>query len=98
MHRLTTIRAIVCLSSLTPATLLYAAADPQVEARAMVTSWPHPLKDPLRLVASPLKLSATPVRSDLPPPLLGEHTAEVLGDWLAHTPERLSELRARGIV
>lgn len=32
MHRLTTIRAIVCLSSLTPATLLYAAADPQVEA------------------------------------------------------------------
>ncbi|AUF96502.1 hypothetical protein CXQ80_12030 [Pseudomonas sp. 02C 26] len=32
MHRLTTIRAIVCLSSLTPVTLLYAAADPQVEA------------------------------------------------------------------
>ena len=32
MHRLTTIRAIVCLSSLTPATLLYAAVDPQVEA------------------------------------------------------------------
>jgi crotonobetainyl-CoA:carnitine CoA-transferase CaiB-like acyl-CoA transferase len=63
-----------------------------------VQRWAHPLADQVDLVASPLKLSATPVRSDLPPPLLGEHTAEVLGDWLAHTPERLSELRARGIV
>ena len=73
-------------------------ADPQVQERGMVQTWQHPLADAVDLVASPLKLSATPVRSDLPPPLLGEHTAEVLGDWLAHTPERLSELRARGIV
>ena len=73
-------------------------ADPQVQQRGMVQTWQHPLADAVDLVASPLKLSATPVRSDLPPPLLGEHTAEVLGDWLAHTPERLSELRARGIV
>ena len=72
--------------------------DPQVQERGMVQTWQHPLADAVDLVASPLKLSATPVRSDLPPPLLGEHTAEVLGDWLAHTPERLSELRARGIV
>jgi crotonobetainyl-CoA:carnitine CoA-transferase CaiB-like acyl-CoA transferase len=69
-----------------------------VQQRGMVQRWAHPMADQVDLVASPLKLSATPVRSDLPPPLLGEHTAEVLGDWLAHTPERLSELRARGIV
>jgi crotonobetainyl-CoA:carnitine CoA-transferase CaiB-like acyl-CoA transferase len=49
-------------------------ADPQVQQRGMVTEWPHPLKDGLRLVASPMKLSATPVRTDLPPPLLGQHT------------------------
>jgi len=73
-------------------------ADPQVQQRGMVQTWQHPLADAVDLVASPLKLSATPVRSDLPPPLLGEHTAEVLGDWLALVPERLSELRARGIV
>ena len=58
-------------------------ADPQIEARDMVTHWQHPLKNDLALVASPIKLSATPVRTPglggLPPPLLGEHTGEVLG-------------------
>ena len=73
-------------------------ADPQVQERGMVQTWQHPLADAVDLVASPLKLSATPVRNDLPPPLLGEHTAGVLGDWLALTSERLSELRGRGIV
>ncbi|OGB32215.1 MAG: CoA-transferase [Burkholderiales bacterium RIFCSPLOWO2_02_FULL_66_35] len=73
-------------------------ADPQVQQRGMVQTWQHPLADAVDLVASPLKLSATPVRNDLPPPLLGEHTAGVLGDWLALTSERLSELRDRGIV
>ncbi|MBE0587065.1 MAG: CoA transferase [Hydrogenophaga sp.] len=73
-------------------------ADPQVQERGMVQTWQHPLAEAVDLVASPLKLSATPVRNDLPPPLLGEHTAVVLGDWLALTPDRLSELRGRGIV
>ena len=45
--------------------------DPQVRQRGMVDSWSHPLEPALRLVASPMKLSATPVRTDLPPPLLG---------------------------
>ena len=73
-------------------------ADPQVEARAMVTSWPHPLKDPLRLVASPLKLSATPVRSDLPPPLLGQHTDEVLQSVLNYSPAQVAELKKQQVV
>ena len=42
--------------------------------------------------------TATPVRSDLPPPLLGQHTAEVLHDWLNAPTERWSELQQRGIV
>ncbi|WP_421953437.1 CaiB/BaiF CoA transferase family protein [Polaromonas sp.] len=68
-------------------------ADPQVEARNMVTHWQHPVKDDLRLVSSPIKLSATPVRADLPPPLLGQHTDEVLRSVLNYSEDKLSELR-----
>ena len=73
-------------------------ADPHVQQRAMVQRWQHPLADTVDLVASPLKLSATPVRNDRPPPMLGEHTADVLTDWLDASADRLSALRQRGIV
>ena len=73
-------------------------ADEHVRSRGMVHGWTHPLADTLDLVASPLKLSATPVRNDLPPPLLGQHTAEVLNDWLGDSPQRWSELQRRGVV
>ncbi len=76
--------------------------DPQVQHRGMVHRWQHPLADEVDLVASPLKLSATPVRADLPPPTLGQHTGEVLSEWLSLSPqetqERLSSLRERRIV
>ncbi|GAA6142810.1 CaiB/BaiF CoA-transferase family protein [Hydrogenophaga sp. 5NK40-0174] len=73
-------------------------ADPQVLARGMVTQWQHPMADRLSLVASPMKLSATPVRADMPPPLLGQHTQEALSDWIDLPSERLAELREKGIV
>ena len=77
-------------------------ADPHVQQRGMVQTWQgehaHPLADAVQLVASPLKLSATPVRSEMPPPLLGQHTAQVLADWLGAGEQRLAELRGRGIV
>jgi crotonobetainyl-CoA:carnitine CoA-transferase CaiB-like acyl-CoA transferase len=53
-------------------------ADPQVQARNMVHTWQHPLGGDVRLVASPIKMSLTPPRTDLPPPTLGQHTDEVL--------------------
>jgi crotonobetainyl-CoA:carnitine CoA-transferase CaiB-like acyl-CoA transferase len=53
-------------------------ADPQVHARGMVTHVDHPLAGDIRLVASPIKMSATPPQTRRPPPLLGEHTDEVL--------------------
>jgi len=56
-------------------------ADPQVLARGMTVRIPHPLTDELTLVASPIKLSATPVQYRRPPPLLGEHTEEVLREY-----------------
>jgi crotonobetainyl-CoA:carnitine CoA-transferase CaiB-like acyl-CoA transferase len=73
-------------------------ADPQVQERGMVTEWAHPFKDGLRLVASPMKLSATPVRTDLPPPLLGQHTTQVLRDVLNYPDEKLSDLKEGKVI
>jgi crotonobetainyl-CoA:carnitine CoA-transferase CaiB-like acyl-CoA transferase len=53
-------------------------ADAQVQARGMTVDLPHPLAERVTLVASPMKLSATPVQYRRPPPLLGQHTDEVL--------------------
>ncbi|MEO8389841.1 MAG: CaiB/BaiF CoA-transferase family protein [Polaromonas sp.] len=73
-------------------------ADPQIEARKMVTEWQHPVKNNLKLVSSPIRLSATPVRTDLPPPLLGQHTEEVLRGVLNYSDARLSELKGGKII
>lgn len=57
--------------------------DPQVRARAMRVAMPHPLApEPVDLIASPLKFSDTPVNYRHAPPTLGQHTDEVLADWL----------------
>ncbi len=56
-------------------------ADPHVRARGMVLTMAHPLQPGLELVASPMKLSATPVTLRRPPPLLGEHTDQVLAEF-----------------
>ena len=74
-------------------------ADPQVRHRGMVQSWSHPLSEsPVELVASPIKLSATPVRADRTPPLLGQHTDEVLAQWLGADDARVAELRRAGAI
>ena len=72
-------------------------ADPQVRERGMTVAMPHPLTDSLRLVASPIKLSATPVQYTRPPPLLGEHTAEVLAA-AGLNDAQIAGLRASGVV
>jgi len=72
--------------------------DPQVIARAMVQSWAHPHRNNLELVASPLKFSKTPVQSRNPPPLLGQHTEEVLKDLLHLSDARLQTLRDQKII
>ena len=76
-------------------------ADPHVQDRGMVSQWAHPARQDLRLVASPMKLSATPVRGPsqgLPPPLLGQHTEEVLRSVLCLDEAQVSELKARKII
>jgi crotonobetainyl-CoA:carnitine CoA-transferase CaiB-like acyl-CoA transferase len=72
-------------------------ADPQVQARGMTVELPHPLADRVKLVASPMKLSATPVQYRRPPPLLGEHTDAVLLE-AGLDREEIAALRATGVL
>ncbi len=73
-------------------------ADPQVHARGMVTTWEHPIQAGLKLVSSPIKMSQTPVRQDLPPPMLGQHTGEVLSEVLGWSPAQQATLRSKGVI
>ena len=73
-------------------------ADPQIEARNMVTHWQHPVQSDLKLVSSPIKLSVTPVRTDLAPPLLGQHTDEVLRKVLNYSKAQLSDLKHKEVI
>jgi crotonobetainyl-CoA:carnitine CoA-transferase CaiB-like acyl-CoA transferase len=72
-------------------------ADPQVAARKMTTTITHRHADALELVSSPIKLSATPVQTRRPPPLLGEHTHEILAE-IGVTLEQQSRLQALGVI
>ena len=73
-------------------------ADPHVNDRQMVNTWQHPVQPDLKLVASPIKMGRTPVRQDLPPPLLGQHTQDVLSDLLGYDPSRQQALRDKGVI
>jgi crotonobetainyl-CoA:carnitine CoA-transferase CaiB-like acyl-CoA transferase len=52
--------------------------DPQALARGLIVEIQHPTLDVVRSIANPVRLSSTPVFYRLPPPLLGEHTREIL--------------------
>lgn len=69
-------------------------ADPQVLARGLAMTMPHGLAGSVPQVASPLRLSKTPVEYRRAPPLLGEHTEEVLQQVLGMLPERIRQLQA----
>ncbi|MCU0512478.1 MAG: CoA transferase [Anaerolineae bacterium] len=79
-------------------TVAQALNDPHVLARGMVQTLPLTASDSFRMVASPLKLSATPPRADLPPPALGEHTAALLRDLCGVDAATLAQYRAEGVV
>lgn len=70
----------------------------QVIARGIEMHVPHPTAGTMKLVASPMRLSKTPVEVRMPPPLLGQHTDEVLRDELGMSASQINELHQRGIV
>ncbi len=73
-------------------------ADPQVRHREMVTEVPHPTIGTLRLAGIPIKYSETPGSIRLHPPLLGQHTDEVLKQVLDCPPGRIEKLKAEGSI
>jgi len=72
--------------------------DPQVLARGLAVSMPHALAGAVPQVASPIRLSETPVEYRRAPPLLGEHTEAVLGDVLGLGADALERLRSSGVL
>ncbi|CAN5462335.1 CaiB/BaiF CoA-transferase family protein [soil metagenome] len=75
-----------------------ALESPEASARSMVVEVDHPTAGRVRLVASPLKLSATPVREAVAPPLLGQHTADVLQELLGLDAAAVAQLAECGVV
>ncbi len=73
-------------------------ANEQVRAREMAIELPHPSAGKVTLVRSPMKMSATPATSAKAPPLLGEHTDEVLRDVLGKNGDEIAALRGKGVV
>ena len=72
-------------------------ADPHVRARGMVQEIDHPAGGRIRQLGPAMKLSATPAALRRPAPLLGQHTAEILGE-LGYGEQTVTDLIARGVV
>lgn len=70
-------------------------ADEHTHARGMVQTVEHPVEGDIRLLGAPIKTRGGSQRPAAPPPLLGEHGAELLAE-LGMSPERIADLRAAG--
>jgi len=73
-------------------------ADPQVQHRGLRIDVDHPVGGSVPLVANPIKYSRTPIAYDMPPPLLGQHTDEVLSQFLGRSDADIAALRAKRII
>ena len=72
--------------------------DPQVQARGTQIQMIHPVGGDIPLVASPIRLSDTPVQYRSAPPVLGQHTQQVLAETLGLSPDAIAELIEQGVV
>jgi len=75
-----------------------ALTDPHTLARDMVRTVKHPTAGDLKMVGIPFRFSDTPGAIRRAPPLLGQHTEEVLGVELGLSAERIAQLRAEKVV
>lgn len=69
----------------------------QVKARGVQIQVPHPTAGLMKLVASPMRLSETPVEVRMAPPTLGQHTEEILLERLNLSPQAIADLKIKGI-
>jgi crotonobetainyl-CoA:carnitine CoA-transferase CaiB-like acyl-CoA transferase len=73
-------------------------ATPQVAARRMVQNLTAADGRTYRVIASPIHVEGEPFCSPRPPPEIGEHTTEVLHEWLGYESERIDKLHKSGVV
>jgi crotonobetainyl-CoA:carnitine CoA-transferase CaiB-like acyl-CoA transferase len=71
---------------------------PQAEHRDLKIELDHPTAGKLEFPGYPYKFSATPAEAHRPPPLLGEHTDEVLEELLDYSSEQVAELHEQGVI
>ncbi len=72
--------------------------DPQVVANDLIADLPHSQWGRVQQTGILTKFSATPGKIDRAAPMLGEHTDEILHEYLGYSPDRIATLRASGIV
>jgi len=72
--------------------------DAQVAAREMIIELEHPIAGRQKMPNTPLKFSQTPIELQEPSPLLGQHTEQVLGEWLGLSAQELAALREEGVI
>jgi len=70
--------------------------EPQTIARGTRIDLPHPKGGKAPLIASPMKFSATPIKYEVPPPTLGQHSDAILSGLLGYSAEKIAELKAAG--
>ena len=73
-------------------------ADPQVLAREMVMQAPHELEGSVPILGSPLNVPTAPSKLRYPPPMLGQHTEEILKELLAYDGDTIRALTEAGII
>jgi formyl-CoA transferase/CoA:oxalate CoA-transferase len=73
-------------------------ADPQVLHREMLVKTQHPKAGQINQIGIPMKFSETRPEIRSPPPVLGEHTDEILSMLLGYDTRRVAQLRAKGVI
>jgi succinate--hydroxymethylglutarate CoA-transferase len=71
---------------------------PQLAHQQMIRSINHPVIGPIRMVGPPVKYSHSHTSIRLPPPLLGEHTSQVLQEWLGLDERQIANMQQSGVI
>lgn len=72
--------------------------SPHMKARGKIVTLPHPTAGEVTVTGLPIDLSGTPGAVRSAPPILGQHTDEILSGLLRYSPKKIASLRHRGVV